>query len=59
MYAAQRVSAEYSSKEAILGVDHIVEFEEDSITLDIPMTGVEVSEGWKITPMYYPTVSKY
>ncbi|XP_064392749.1 ankyrin-2-like isoform X2 [Halichondria panicea] len=53
-----RVSEEYSSKEAILGVDHIVEFEEDRITLDIPMTGAEVSGGWRITPMFHPTVTK-
>ncbi len=58
MYAAQRVSEEYSSKEAILGVNHFVEFEEDRITLDIPKDGAEVSGGWKITPMFHPTVFK-
>ncbi len=50
------MSEEYSSIEAIIGVNHILEFEEDRITLDIPMAGVEVSGGWKITPMFYPTV---
>ncbi len=59
MYTVQRVSEEYSSKEAILGVNHIVEFEEDSITLDIPMDGAEVSGGWRITPMFHPTVVNY
>ncbi len=54
----QRVNDEYSSQGAILGVSHIVEFEEDSITLDIPMAGAEVSGGWKITPMFHPTVGK-
>ncbi len=58
LLSVQRVSEEYSSKEAILGVNHIVEFEEDSITLDIPMAGAEVSGGWRITPMFHPTVSK-
>ncbi|XP_064391958.1 uncharacterized protein LOC135339662 isoform X4 [Halichondria panicea] len=53
-----RVSEEYSSKEAILGVNHFVEFEEDRITLDIPKDGAEVSGGWKITPMFHPTVMK-
>ncbi len=51
MYTVQRVSEEYSSKEAILGLNHIVEFEEDRITLDIPNDGAEVSGGWKITPI--------
>ncbi|XP_064392422.1 uncharacterized protein LOC135340061 isoform X3 [Halichondria panicea] len=52
------VREEYSSKEAILGVSHLVEFEEDRITLDIPMAGVEVSGELKITPVFYPTVIK-
>ena len=56
MHALQRVSEEYCSKEAILGVNHIVEFENDSITLDIPTDGAEVNEGWKITPLFYPMV---
>ncbi len=54
MCAVQRVSEEYSSKKAILGVDQIVEFEEDRITLDIPRDGAAVMEGWKITPMIFP-----
>ncbi len=57
MYAAQRVSEEYSSKDAILGVNHFVEFEKDRITLDIPDD--EVSGGWKIMPMFHPTVFKF
>ncbi len=52
------MSEEYSSKEAILGLNHIVEFEEDRITLDIPNDGAEVSGGWRITPMFHPTVVK-
>ncbi len=50
------MSEEYSSKRAVLGVNHFVEFEEDSLTLDIPMSGAEVSGGWRITPMFHPTV---
>ena len=49
---------EYSSKRAVLGVNHFVEFEEDRITLDIPMAGIEVEGGWKIIPMFPPTVGK-
>ncbi len=56
MHDLQRVSEEYCSKEAILGVNHVVEFEEDSIILDIPTDGAEVNEGWKITPLFYPMV---
>ncbi len=55
----QLVSEEYSSKKAVLGVNHFVEFEEDSLTLDIPMAGAEVSGGWRITPMFHPTVYSY
>ncbi|XP_064407131.1 uncharacterized protein LOC135351978 isoform X3 [Halichondria panicea] len=52
------VKKEYSSKRAVLGVNHFVEFEEDRITLDIPMAGIEVEGGWKIIPMFPPTVIK-
>ena len=52
----QLVSEEYSSKRAVLGVNHFVEFEEDSLTLDIPKAGTKVKGGWKITPMFHPTV---
>ncbi len=52
------MSEEYSSKNGVLGVNHFVEFEEDRITLDIPMAGTEVNGGWIITPMSHPTVGK-
>ena len=52
----QLVREKYSSKKAVLGVKQLVEFEEDSLTLDIPMAGAKVKGGWKITPMFYPTV---
>ncbi|XP_064401224.1 uncharacterized protein LOC135347256 isoform X2 [Halichondria panicea] len=52
------VSEKYSTKEAILGVNHFVEFEGDRITLDIPIDGTKVKGGWKITPMFHPTVIK-
>ena len=55
----QLVSEEYSSKRAVLGVNHFVEFEEDSLTLDIPMAGAKVKGGWKITPMFHPTVRNF
>ncbi len=39
-------------------MDQFVEFEKDSLTLDIPKAGAKVKGGWKITPMFHPTVSK-
>ncbi len=41
----QRVIEEYSSKRAVLGVNQFVEFEEDRITLDIPMAAWYRSRG--------------
>ena len=34
-----------------------VEFQRSEITLDIPEDGKLTQEGWKITPMSYPSVS--
>ena len=47
---------EYERKGAICGHHQLVEFESDSITLDIPMEGLTV-KGWKITPLIRPRVS--
>ena len=33
--------------------------EEDQVTLDIPLEGIDIPEGWKVTPCYCPTVSCY
>lgn len=36
---------------------HVVEFESDRITLDIPMEGTGDLNGWKIIPLTRPVVS--
>ena len=46
----------YEGKGAILGLQQPVEFESDSIALDIPMEGIAIN-GWKITPLMRPVVS--
>ena len=35
-----------------------VMFEHSEITLDIPVDGLVTREGWRITPVTYPTVSE-
>jgi hypothetical protein len=45
----------YEKKGAILGVEQLVEFEEESITVDIPKEGTTI-KGWKITPLISPVV---
>ena len=35
----------------------IVEFERDRITLDVPMEGISIPNGWKILPITPPVVS--
>ena len=49
------VKDSYEKKGGVLGVEHLVEFEEDSITVDIPEEGTTI-KGWKITPMFPPVV---
>ena len=45
----------YEKKGAVLGVEHLVEFEGDNITIDIPEEGTTI-KGWKITPLIPPVV---
>ena len=49
---------EYPPKRAVLGVNHPVEFEDDRLSLDIPMTGTKV-KGWNVFPLFPPTVSQF
>ena len=49
------VKDSYEKKGGVLGVEHLVEFEEDSITVDIPEEGTTI-KGWKITPLISPVV---
>ena len=45
----------YEKKGAVHGIEQLVEFEGDSITVDIPKEGTTV-KGWKITPLISPVV---
>ena len=45
----------YEKKGAILGIEQLVEFEKDSITVGIPEEGITI-KGWKITPLISPVV---
>ena len=46
----------YESKEAIEGPDLLFEFESNEIKLDIPIEGVTIDGGWKLTPHIEPVV---
>ena len=50
------VRSEYDKKGALLGLHQPLEFEADTITLDIPKEGLAI-KGWKITPLVPPVVS--
>ena len=51
------VKEEYERKGAVLGLYQPLEFEGESVSLDIPMPdGISIS-GWKITPLMCPVVS--
>lgn len=41
---------------AIEGPNQEVEFEADTITLDVPKEGITTEEGWKIKPLAHPMV---
>ena len=36
--------------------DQIIKFEDDRITLDIPIEGISLQEQWKIIPLTRPVV---
>ena len=40
------------------GADQLVEFESNEISLNIPLKGITLDEGWKITPDIAPVVRK-
>lgn len=50
---------EYEKRKAELALEQVVEFESDVIAVDIPIDGVTVSGGWKISPLTPPRVRKY
>ncbi len=39
-------------------MNHFIEFEEDSVTLESPMFNDKFKGGWKIYPLFPPTVSR-
>ena len=47
---------EYAGKNAKLGLEQLIEFDSDSITIDIPVKGIKIEEGWRILPLYRPVV---
>ena len=53
----QAVNAGYAEANARMGPYQEVMFEGDKITLDIPKEGIELENGWTITPHTYPGVS--
>ena len=53
----QVVKKEYSPQRgAHEGPEYRIEFESDRITLDIPIEGIVLPEGWKIIPLITPVV---
>ena len=52
----QIVKEEYERKGAIRGLHQPVEFESETITLNIPMEGMS-TKGWTITALGAPVVS--
>ena len=53
----QAIEDNYSRLDAIAGPCFMVQFENDSISLEIPEDGVCLENGWTITPLIPPVVS--
>lgn len=54
----QAIDATYTEVAAEMGPDSEVMFEAGQITLDIPIEGLVLGNGWTITPQTYPGVSE-
>ena len=52
----QVVKEEYDREKAVRGLYQAVDFESETITLDIPKEGIAIN-GWEITPLRNPVVS--
>ena len=52
----QAVEKYYEGKNAKLGLDRIIKFDRDFITIDIPVEGVTNEVGWKIMPLSHPAM---
>ena len=55
IYHVQELKKEYKHDQKIADEEITFESESDSITLDIPMKGENIS-GWKLIPLTYPKV---
>ena len=55
MYS-QVVKKDYNDKGAIVGPHLPVEFEESTITLNLPSKGVTLKKGWRLLPLINPGV---
>ena len=53
----QAVQQEYTAKGATIGLDHVVEFESETISLQLPSEGITLENGWKIVPNIFPMAS--
>ena len=47
---------EYENDGAEKDNEFVVEFESESITIDVPWSGIAVEGGWKLSPLTEPTV---
>ena len=55
MQAAEKV---YCPRDGgVRGPEQTIEFESNQIKLDIPTEGIELENGWKVTPILNPVVS--
>ena len=52
----QIVQQKYAAR-AIEDISFRIEFEDAKISLDIPSSGLTLESGWKITPLFHPTVN--
>ena len=50
------VQREYEREKAMRGLHQLVDFESDTITLDIPKEGIAIKD-WEITPLISLVVS--
>ena len=58
-FLLQAVDTNYTNAAAKAGPNQVVMFEGDEIKLDIAAEGVELKNGWTITPYTHPGVSYY
>ena len=52
----QVVQREYIARGATTGPDLPVEFESNSISLQLPTEGITLEDGWRIIPLFNPEV---